>query len=43
MILAGAIAVMLSSAWCDKNVTLGVDPSSDAAGAEGGAATDAGM
>jgi hypothetical protein len=42
MILAGAVALMLSAARCDKNVTIGVDPGSDAAGAHGDAATDAG-
>lgn len=42
MILAGAVALMLSAARCDKNVTIGVDPSSDAAGAQGDAATDGG-
>jgi hypothetical protein len=42
MILAGAVALTLSAARCDKNVTIGVDPSSDAAGVHGDAATDAG-
>lgn len=42
MILAGAVALTLSAARCDKNVTIGVDPTSDAAGAQGDAATDGG-
>jgi len=42
MILAGGVALTLSAAHCDKNVTIGVDPGSDAAGAHGDAAPDAG-
>lgn len=42
VILAGAAALTLSAARCDKNVTIGVDPSSDAASVHGDAATDAG-
>jgi hypothetical protein len=42
LILAGAVALTLSAARCDRNVTIGVDPSSDAAGVHGDAATDAG-
>ncbi len=38
MMLAGAIALALSAARCDKNVTVGVDPGSDAAAASGDAA-----
>ena len=41
-ILAGAVALTLSAARCDKNVTIGVDPSSDAAGVHVDAAVDAG-
>ena len=43
MILAGAVALTLSAAQCDRNVTIGVDPNSDAAGAHGDAATDGGV
>jgi hypothetical protein len=42
MILVGAAALTLSAARCDKNVTIGVDPNSDAAGPHGDAAPDAG-
>lgn len=42
VILAGAVALTLSAAHCDKNVTIGVDPGSDAAAAHADAATDAG-
>jgi len=42
IVLAGAVGLTLSAARCDKNVTLGVDPSSDAAGVQGDGATDAG-
>jgi hypothetical protein len=42
MILAGAVALTLSAARCDRNVTIGVDPNSDAAGTHGDAAVDAG-
>jgi hypothetical protein len=41
-IIAGAVALTLSAARCDKNVTIGVDPSSDAAAAHGDGAADAG-
>lgn len=42
VVLAGAVALTLSAARCDKNVTIGVDPGSDAAAAQGDAAPDAG-
>lgn len=42
MILAGAVALTLSAVRCDRNVTIGVDPSSDAAGTHGDAAVDTG-
>ena len=40
--IAAAVALTLSAARCDKNVTIGVDPSSDAAAAHGDAAVDGG-
>jgi hypothetical protein len=42
MMLAGAVALTLSAAHCDKNVTIGVDPGSDAAGAHDDAGADTG-
>jgi hypothetical protein len=41
-IIAAAVALTLSAVRCAKNVTIGVDPSSDAAAAHGDAAIDAG-
>jgi hypothetical protein len=38
--LAVALAAALAAARCDKDVVLGVDPSSDAAALDAGAPTD---